>query len=261
MKYIFILMAETFVVLAFSCGCTVRNDIVAPTPTAADSQYSTAPSPTLSNDIEKTLKSPEMSESTVSEENVSPEFLILRAFEGLGDDLELNSAGMSISGQQKETKIGNYSYDVDLNRDKQIDRLQIDVSVMDVDPDEIDYYNRPVHILLRVGEDEISWDNEWNDGIVIEPIDFNVNDEYTEIFYYSSGTDGGGNVTLIRYDGTKLYRYSKCSAMFGYILHDANGTIYYVDSYDDENGHYVAIMEFDLLEQKSSVYLKFRYSF
>jgi hypothetical protein len=279
MKNIFVAYAISLAILAFLYGCAARDDISvvnsdnilasvglprdsgypAKTTPTADPQSPSAVSPASPSNVAPPSYSPTALEPATPEENISPEILAVRAIKVLGAASELNSVGAKISGNLELTEVGNYLYDVDLNGDKVVDELHIDVSEMDVDPN--DGYNHPIHIALRVGKSELSWDDEWNDGVIVEPIDFDVSDGYVEIFYYSSGTDIDGGATLIRYNGAEFQEYTGFGVMCGYVLYDAIGTIYYLAPYTDDDGHYVAIMEFKLSEQTKSVYAKFEYQF
>jgi serine/threonine protein kinase len=132
-------------------------------------------------------------------------------------------------------------YNIDLNGDNIIDELQIEISEIRNASG-----NNPTHISLRVGGSELSWDDDWNDGVVVEPIDFDADDGYVEIYSYSSGTDIDGYVQLIRYDGTRLYEYAGFGLTSRCILYDGDGLIYHADSYDGNSEYGMFLMEFDL---------------
>jgi hypothetical protein len=106
-----------------------------------------------------------------------------------------------------------------------------------------------VIIDLLINEHEYTFDDWWNDYIIIQLLNLNVNNQYTDIYIQCAGTDIDGHGFIYRYDGEKIYRYADFRVSMGVIGYDGNGYIYHIDWYEDDG---YALYVFDVESKESN---------
>ena len=142
----------------------------------------------------------------------------------------------------------------DFNGDGVDEALTIEVT-RDFKESENNFSNHPIQIKMIIGDSVEEFKSTWNDGIKLLITDFNINDNYMDIFLFHSGTDIDGYFNIYRCDGRSISYYTGHTAQYSEFSFDGNGKIYfaeYLEGYYDENlenhkGQFIKVLNYDNL--------------
>ena len=127
--------------------------------------------------------------------------------------------------QSKELTTDNISLDFDNNGKTEILRL----SLMEIEASEDEPLNLPINLKMEINNSSINYINNWNDNIYMCVTDFDIRDNFLDIYIHSTSTGPGCDISEIyRYDGEKIYKYLEFGHYTGDLYYDEKGEIYFV---------------------------------
>lgn len=99
--------------------------------------------------------------------------------------------------------------------------------------EESGYENKPIRITITLNESEVQFESIWNDGVSIAYTDFDISDEYVEIYIIEAGTDIGCRTYIYQTDGKKLVKSGEIDHLGTEFLYDQLGRIYFCNIGDN----------------------------
>ena len=250
MSIIFIASCDSIAEIEDTKSPPISNETTATISPSPEDALPSENIPSVTTSSDHTLDVTESPENSVSVEPPS-EFAAFEALQQIAKSSGFHKLFIAF----EPVEPGETMVSVDLNGDGKNEELVITVS----DADDLEG-SKPTRIRFSINESEYVFEDSWNDGIVIEIVDFDKKDAYQDICIYISGTDIEGGCCIIRYDGEEFSKLVDFPVTLMSAYHDGDGHIYYMsyDSYEKDgyiefNGYAVFVL--DIATNVSSPYI------